>query len=293
MAIKVGQLRYNQNTSYLTPLSNVIIGEQATTVGNTSFNDLAIKAFFQAGVTYYIRIDIERININTNMGNSGSGINDPHYQNIEVKLYANNTNQYQTIGDVLVIEPYKDEDEDDSIWEKEENFLNWCRAAILDRDPNIDLYDGAKEYYNNLLAEHQQKKNNDTIDTNIRDQYKVIELIFTPYVNSNILVFELCRLAYDYNGIGEPRKVKINTINYDIANVQNILPTNVTIEKVGLQTKPGSYVIINGEGMRVGKSGVLEINSGIPITSIGLAAPGASSSSDRINDFLLDYIYTE
>ena len=44
MAIKVGQVRYNESASYLTPLSNVSITTYTTTTGNTEFRDLALQA---------------------------------------------------------------------------------------------------------------------------------------------------------------------------------------------------------------------------------------------------------
>ena len=291
MAIKVGQVRYNESTSYLTPLSDVAITMYTTTTGNTEFRDLALQANFQAGVTYYARVDLERINANDNMGNSGSGDNDPHFQIVEVKLYSNNSTQYQTIGDIIVVEPYEDNKEDVSTLEKEDQFIKWCQAAIANGSPNIDTYEGARIYYNNLYQEHQEKINQSTISiSDIRSKWKVIELIFTPYVSSNILVFELRRVSYDHNHSG--RIVKINQTDYDLASVNNILPVT-TAEKIGIQSRPGSYLVINGEGMRVGKSGILEINSGISITTVGFAAPNGSHSSANINDFILDYIYTE
>lgn len=290
MAIKVGQVRYNESTSYLTPLSNVNITTYTTTTGNTEFRDLALQANFQAGVTYYIRVDLERINVNDNMGNSGSGDNDPHFQIIEVKLYSNNTTQYQTIGDIITVEPYENDAEDASTLEKEEQFIQWCQAAIADGNPSIDAYEGARVYYNNLYDEHQEKMDQSTVsESDIRTKWKVVELIFTPYVSSNMLVFELRRVAYDYNHSG--RIVKINQTDYDVASVNSILP--VMAEKIGIQSRPGSCFIINGEGMRIGKSGVLEINSGLAINTVGCAAPNGSHSSENINDFILDYIYTE
>ena len=61
MAIKIGQIRYNNNTNYLSSVAHTLT-EYTTIVGATSFKDFAISANFQAGVTYYIRVNIARIN---------------------------------------------------------------------------------------------------------------------------------------------------------------------------------------------------------------------------------------
>ena len=297
MAIKVGQIRYSDTggTTYLSPVSNRIV-DSSTTTGSTRFTDSAISATFNAGVTYYVRVDIARININDDMGNDGVGNKDPHYQNIEVKLYGVNSEQYQTIGDIITVEPYSGGENID----KEEKFINWCDAIRnnLSNKPYMedDLYIGSLDYFNNLKADHERKKSDEKKINNIKTRTKVIELIFTPYVTSDKLVFELNRVSFDYNyaGTAKERKVKISS-DRDVGSVVNVLPAGIIAEKVGIQSTPSSYVIINGEGMRIGKSGVLEINSGIAVNSVGFAAPGAAAASGgdaAINDFILDYIYT-
>lgn len=301
MAIKVGQIRYNNTggTTYLSPVNNNVV-DHPTVIGSTEFIDSAINATFYAGVTYYIRIDIARININDDMGNDGVGNKDPHYQNIEVKLYGINSEQYQTIGDILTIEPYSGGENID----KEEKFINWCEAIQhnTDNTPKItdDQYDGALAYFTNLKKDHERRKSDKKKSNNIKTKTKVIELIFTPYVTSDLLVFELNRVSFDYNYAGTEKERKVHfSEDRDVGRVNNVLnkvlPVGVTVEKVGIQSTPSSYVIINGEGMRIGKSGVLEINSGVAVNSVGFAAPGAAAVSGgdaAINDFILDYIYT-
>ena len=145
------------------------------------------------------------------------------------------------------------------------------------------MSEGAAIYYQNLINQHQ---NGTSSASAIRTTKQVVELIFTPYITSTQIVLELRRVGYDYNNSGTARIVSVDQSNYDAAIINNILP--YSCDKIGIQTTPGSLVIINGEGMRVGKSGVIEINSGIAINSIGFAAP-----NNGINDFILDYIYTE
>lgn len=314
MAIKVGQIRHSTSANnYVTALPYTETTFTSIT-GSTEFQDFTINAAFNAKQIYYVRVDLARININDNMGIiSGAGENDPHYQNIEVKLYTTGSSQYQTIGDIIVVEPYDGGDSTSTLVQLE-NFLLWCKECDEDSNaPNIANYPSnsgrenefrslADLYYKTLQAELEARKVNYTAATNnISAPKKTIELIFVPYVNSDRLVFELRRVAYDFNTAH--RIVQLATVgnptdtNIDVGLVNNVLPTGVEkqVEKIGVQTKPGSCVVVNGESMRVGKRGILEVNSGIIIQSVGFVAPGATSDSGnaKINEFILDYIYKE
>lgn len=278
MAKKVGQILF-EGSGYLTQKS-LTFATTTTVVGNTNFRDLVIKLAngenFTQGTPYYLRLDINRINVNENYGNVTPGSNDPHVQNIECKLYSTDGASYQTLGELLVIEPYQDIN--DSSTDNEAEFLTWCASQ-----DTSSMSEGASIYYQNLINQHANGTN---YTSAIRTTKQVVELIFTPYLTSSQIVLELRRVGYDYNNSSTARIVSVDQSNYDAAIINNILP--YTCDKIGIQTTPGSLVIINGEGMRVGKSGIMEINSGIAIDTVGFAAP-----NNEINDFILDYIYTE
>ena len=326
MAIKVGQLRKDlvQNRCLEDIKNDVTI----TTFQkeNSEFSDLALALTGswkthdennpKYNNTYYIKLKVKRINIYKDMGNGGD--NDPHNLTVDVKLYqdANIKNQYQTISDAIYIEPYIPKDSSDSEYEKEEAFLEWCRqhldpsesespsgtemllptqmvgysyesssSAIKVEEEDIPEDSPIREYYNELNQKFEEKtKNIDASQGYTNSEYEIVELVFTPYVNSNVLAFELRRVAYDY--AEEPRILEIDWEASEVYKIQNIL--SVTAKKVGIQAKPGSLVVVNSAPMRVGKSGTLEIDVGIDITSIGFAAAGGERA---IDDFIVDYIY--
>lgn len=300
MAIKIGQIR-NDNSNISDYISE--INHDITTpfenigVGNTHFDDFAITGDFQANNTYYIRVLINRIDINENMGDTtNAGDNDPHNLNIDIKLYESNnaSSSYQTIGEPILIYPYYNEGSLD-VLDAEGNFIKWCTDTIQYEDDypeaknSIDTYLGASNYYNVLQSNYNAKRNKEAEDPakkDIRIPTQTVELIFTPFKTAHCLVFQLRRVAYDYTIA--PRVVSIvEDINSrDVAIVNNILPK--IVKKIGLQTRPGSLVVINKEPMRIGKSGVLEINNGISITSVSMVAP-----LNQINDFILDYTYDQ
>lgn len=290
MAIRVGQIRKASGQSYISGISHTMTYFNTTGVGATTFQDLAIQGNFQANTPYYVRLLIDRIDLNYNMGDTtGAGDNDPHNLNIDVKLFPDHdpNGKYQTIGEPLLIQPYFNAGSE-SENTREGAFIRWCEAAK--QRLSMDNYAPAAEYYQILLDNYQAKIDNETgRETNITAPYQTVELVFTPFKTSQYLVFQLRRVAYDYTIA--PRIVAIEEQSIagsekrDVAIVANILPRS-QVNKIGIQSRPGSLVLVNREPMRIGKSGTLEINNGIPITSFGMIAP-----NNDINEFILDYTY--
>ena len=290
MAVKIGQIRKSNNGNYLTSLkNNISIG--AVSLNDTQFSDTYIQKAgnFLAGHYYYIRLNIARINITDAMGSSGGSVDiDPHYQNIDIKLF-NGTTPIQTLETNLIIPPYADQSQQNT-YNLESAFMSWCSSAITSAP--VD----AQSYFEFLNTEYQRKIDNivETNTTGYRNQYQVIEFVFSPYVAVNRIGFILRRTQYDYNFSarlvkfeGQSEGNDIFKDYLDVCEVENVLD-GITADKIGVQSDPGSLIIVNGEGMRIGKSGVLEINCGIPITSLGFAAP-----EGNIKDFIVDYTYTE
>ena len=55
---------------------------------------------------------------------------------------------------------------------------------------------------------------------------------------------------------------------------------------MGVQARPGTLIVVNKEPIRIGRSGIYELNNGTKITSFML------TPSDNTEDsFLVDYIY--
>lgn len=292
MSIKIGQIRkVNDSSTYLTEVPFSIGSYQIAGIGNQTFQDFAIIATnnFQLDTTYYVRVKIQRIDINENMGNvTEAGDNDPHNLNLDIRLYTdyNEANGYQTIGEPILIEAYSSGESSASM-EQEKDFIDWCQECETDGNPAIT--ENAKDYLDALIASYKQKiENINSTEDNITIPEQTIELVFTPYKTAKCLVFQLRRVAYDYNVQARTVSLYENTTGQttkEVSSVKNILPQSV-VNKIGIQSRPGTLVVINQEPMRIGKSGTLEINNGIAINSIGLAGP-----AKNINDFILDYTY--
>lgn len=77
-----------------------------------------------------------------------------------------------------------------------------------------------------------------------------------------------------------------------LSKLNNIFTSDITTKwiKIGYQCRPGSLIVINKEPIRVGRSGIFELDNGLPITDFRIANPGGCDPQ-YIDAFLLDYAY--
>jgi len=121
------------------------------------------------------------------------------------------------------------------------------------------------------------------------------EIIIAPNSNYNQICFELNRTMEDYNTTnttgtsGRLIQFEIEKIAH-IYNIINYLNPSINnlgkLKQIGVQGPTGLLMCINGEEIRIGRTGIYEINYGISINSIGFII----EENDNKN-FLLDYQY--
>ena len=80
---------------------------------------------------------------------------------------------------------------------------------------------------------------------------------------------------------------------YTVGEIYNVLTTigQRVLNKIGVQGPPGLLMCINGEDIRVGPSGIYEINNGYQVTFIGFVIQESDQTLDRRDYFILDYQY--
>lgn len=196
------------------------------------------------------------------------------------------------------------------------HFRIYKRPAHQETDKQIDLLSGEEidgtGVIDNGVQKFQlklRKKNSTEIDItqNVKsytisagpaDEYVDYEIIIAPDSDYQYVLFFLERTAYDYQVIN-PRQLNIEII--DFASIKNVASDIfaklgiTTFSKIGIQSAPGTLMCINGEEIRVGRSGIYEINNGIPVSFIGFASTRMGLNNleqhPRINFFILDYAY--
>lgn len=145
-------------------------------------------------------------------------------------------------------------------------------------------------------SDNVQTIENLEIDAGNADDYSIFELVLSPNDNHtyNQIYFELNRELIDYNTLNTDgtygRKVILTIDNLsEIYNVINFLQTSIenkgVLKQIGVQGPPGLLMSINGEAIRIGRSGLYEINNGINTSFIGFVI------EDDEKYFILDYQY--
>lgn len=287
MAYIVSQMRKNNNENYMVPLATSLSPTTMTSPNNfgnssQSFEDFALSGTFQAGVTYYLRFQVKSI---------------PQYFYSGSKM-GSQVQAYFQDADSLQIQ------------------------VILKQDK--DSVDEVPEIIGNCFVPTEDFSN---ISQN--NKYNTYTFVFTPTKTYNNLGFKVGRVSFDainygsdINGYGyrtwltdsetdvsEPRYTGINStvqvstqgprIRYgeqgatdkgDFCRLTNLVSPASGWTKFGFQSRPGTLIVVNGEPIIVGRSGIYEIDNGTLIKSFMIAAPNGDDNSN-IDAFLLDYAY--
>ena len=111
-----------------------------------------------------------------------------------------------------------------------------------------------------------------TINKGSLDEFVDIEFIFTPMDSFNCLAFELQRIQSDYREAARFPKiiyVELSIINNIITGVSDgmKLPEKTKLIKMGVQSRPGLVMCINGEEIRNSRTGIFEIKNGVMTVS--------------------------
>jgi len=128
----------------------------------------------------------------------------------------------------------------------------------------------------------------DTLSCPIGKGTQTYEFIFTPSMAYDEVVFELARISADYIN-GRVAEIEVSDFSA-ITDIMGQLGTT-EIQKIGIQGVPGQLMCINGEQIRIGRSGIYEIDNGYSITSIGFIVKKSSTSTDGLDYFTIDYQY--
>ena len=125
--------------------------------------------------------------------------------------------------------------------------------------------------------------------------YSIFEIVISPSDNHvfDRIYFELNRELIDYNThiaddiYGRALSIEIERLD-EIYNVIDFLENSIdtdTLKQIGVQGPPGLLMSINGEEIRIGRSGLYEINNGVSVSFIGFII----EQDEKY--FVLDYQY--
>lgn len=159
--------------------------------------------------------------------------------------------------------------------------------------------DSVQKFYLKLKNTTQTEDNEQLIQEFIvptGNDTMYFEVIFTPNATYNQILWELQRTTLDYQS-DQGRLMNITVKNFtQLINVISTLQqtyTNITyLTKIGIQGPPSLLMCINGEQIRIGKSGIYEINNNlIKINFISFIPKQNTLSSNGIDYFIMDFEY--
>lgn len=123
-----------------------------------------------------------------------------------------------------------------------------------------------------------------TVSKGDPDEWVDMEFCFTPYDTFDEIMFELQRTIDDYR-----EEVRYPIIIYEeLSIVNNIIPvviqSGIKLIKLGIQSRPGLLMCINGEEVRTCRTGIYELKNGVMLVSFfSVVAGAAENDSTMIN----------
>lgn len=163
--------------------------------------------------------------------------------------------------------------------------------------------DSEQVFYLKLRKTEETEDNEQIIEefkVNRGNGITYFETIISPNATYNQILWELQRTALDYRMINaDDTYGRVMTVTIDkytrLIDVLNTLkstyPNLQYLTKIGIQGPPSLLMCINREQIRLGKSGIYEINNGINITSISFVPKNSTLSSDGLDYFIMDFEY--
>ena len=181
----------------------------------------------------------------------------------------------------------------------DENILNnknnyYLRFGIQQR------IDSDQVFYLKLRSTFETEDNEQLIETYTVPRGTGIvyfENTISPNNTYNQIIWELSRTSLDYTTINQDgsfgRRMELQVESYiQLIDVLNFLKTTYSdlkyLTKIGVQGPPALLMCINGEQIKIGKTGIYELNSNINVTSISFVPKNTSNGLDY---FIMDFEY--
>lgn len=127
------------------------------------------------------------------------------------------------------------------------------------------------------------------------------EVILSPNSTYDQILWELQRTALDYRMLnadgtyGRVMSVEVDSYTRLVDVLATLKSTYSGMEyltKIGVQGPPSLLMCINREPIRIGRTGIYEINNGIiNITSVCFVPKESTLSSDGLDYFIMDFEY--
>lgn len=113
-----------------------------------------------------------------------------------------------------------------------------------------------------------------------------IEFMFTPLATFDTILFQLQRSVVDYR-----EEIRYPVIAFqELSQIENLISSRikagVRLIKIGVQSRPGMMICLNGEEIHIPRSGIYEIKNGIMSVNLFSAINSAKEETDVVVDWM-------
>lgn len=189
---------------------------------------------------------------------------------------------------------------------KLEKGVNYYFHGKIKRMSSVQSFDVKLVNYENITSNVVQWVKKIVVQSGDENDIVDIEFIFTPAADFDTILFEMVRTSAD-----TPNQRQATIIYEELSIINNILPEKRKVLHIGVQSQPSILLCVNGQEMRVGRSGMYELNHpSLYITKFSVVHPltflqvswneitssiclfrNAAASNRTIPAFTLDYQY--
>ena len=322
MAYKVSQLRKEDSRPYMQNISSdfeetVAISENPFGQENRTFNDFALQyqnQTFSKAQTYYLRFAIHQIPEYFYSGDNTLGYISPNYNpdadvlqltvllSNAIPAYNKEEHRQQIIGYCNIPKATRTPfDEDNS-----DNYSQYTMVftPVIDNTYNQIVFKISRNTYDAI--EKQQIGNNQKgrgrdwlvsqyVDRNSLNRLNITKTTTTAIGSSQIIESTTEGRRIIWNQVeeladGESPSLWKTGITGQISILNDLVPSSTSWLKIGYQSRPGNLIVVNRQPIRVGRSGIFELNNGIEIKNFMITSP-LGFRTQKIDPFLLDYAY--
>ena len=297
MAYLISQIRKNSNGTYMTdvPVTPITIQSPNPFGDSYTFEDFALQGNFVSGKVYYLRFTIHRI---------------PKY------FYSGSKSQQQVVNyeqsaDTLNLQIILKNSEDIDQKKNPPEIIGTC-TVNMSLETQHDQYSSYAFVFSptrefDILGFRIMRTSFDAIyaGEGRQGQYRKwllpkppedpegqgdIDIVNQRRWTSEGQVYITTsgpRIYFGQQVTGEENA----NLKGDVCQLSNLIPNEHNFWlKIGYQCRPGALIVINKQPIRVGRSGIYELDNGTDIKSFMIANPNGSQTK-YIDAFLLDYAY--
>lgn len=320
MAYKVSQIRkVDTNEKYMQNITNslqetYVKSENPFGQKNKTFTDFALQfidknTYFSSTETYYLRFAIHQIPEYYYSGDNTLGYVQPSYVDadiLQLTILLSNTIPVDTDGHQEQVIGYCNVPKAQRSYIDTDNSDNYSQYTMIFTPTISNKYSQIVFRINRNTYDAIEKQNIKGSNERGRDW------LIAQYDNRNNLQ-QLNELNLERKlSLNEQDSIQISTqgrriiwdqrhviwdtdinITGQLSVLQDLVPSSknsLKWLKVGYQSRPGNLIVVNREPIRVGRSGIFELNNGTEITNFMVTAPLGFDTS-KIDPFLLDYAY--